>query len=70
MPLRVKITSTRNAQRKRYYAKHRKCATNSFRRWSLVERIAIFERKMFDVELSKMLGRSAEAIQVMRCKLS
>ena len=59
----------RNAQRSRYYAKHRKYAKNSGKRWSAEDEREITRHSVCDVRLSHKLGRSVQAIQIRRCRI-
>ena len=56
----------RNQQRKKYYEK-----TERFGRrpWTPEEDKAILVRSMTDIELSKVIKRSAQAIQIRRSRL-
>jgi len=68
MPKRVR--NTRNEQRSRYYAKHRVNSKNSNQAWTSAEERMVLDHKIPDVELSKNIGRSVEAIQIKRCRLT
>lgn len=57
-----------NRQRKRYYRKTQN-AENKGSRYTLKEIEMILDRKYSDLELSKLLGRSMQAIQGKRCRL-
>jgi hypothetical protein len=70
---RLKNPKKRNAERKKYYDKHRDNPQNSRRskkRWSKgeIERIISFDLSV-DAIIAKEIGRSVEAIQVKRSKL-
>lgn len=55
-----------NRQRKRYYAK---TALYPPRKWTADEESMILDSKLSDHQLSPILHRSVEAIQLKRCKL-
>jgi hypothetical protein len=59
----------RNAQRKRYYRKHRRHALAKYTTWTTADEMQVLQHSVPDVELAAKLGRSVEAIQVKRCKL-
>lgn len=62
-----KMIEKRNLERKKYYDKT-SFAPNHGNRWSNDEINMVLRHEMSDTELSKMLGRSVRAIQIMRCK--
>ena len=62
-----KFRITRERQKARYYGKTTN-ADNRCQPWSVHEMEAIINKGKTDTELSKELGRSVKAIQVMRCK--
>lgn len=61
-----KLRKTRNAQNKRYFSK---TAIYKPRRWTDIEDVIVLEHKNTDMEISKQIGRSVEAIQVRRVRL-
>lgn len=68
MPTRLN-DATRYRQRKRYYAKHRVNARNAYQPWTNRQVEAVMKRDMPDSQLAPLIGRSVEAIQIMRCRL-
>lgn len=62
-----KVIERRNAERKRYYDKT-SYAPNHGNRWSEEEINMVLRHEMRDMELSKILGRSVRAIQIIRNK--
>lgn len=62
-----KLRATRNAQRRRYYAK---TANYTPRAWTDAEMGLLFNNDMTDTELSAYVGRSVSAIQKKRCVLN
>ena len=66
---REKARILRNKQRKRNYAKGRINATNSKSRYTEKELLLILDHDITDAELSKLLGRSVESIQIKRARL-
>ena len=68
MPKRLN-DKDRYEQRKRYYTKHRKYNANSRSKWSKTDLQMIIDKPIKDVELSKKLQRSVQAIQIARCNV-
>lgn len=68
MPKRVR--NTRNQQRKRYYTKHRASAENANQAWTSEQEIMVEKHDIPDVEISKRIGKSVQAIQIKRCRMS
>ena len=64
---KAKARSTRNAQRLRYYQKTQLYPGK--RRWTLEEDKAVLEHSVTDTELSSIICRSVETIQVRRSML-
>ena len=64
-----KNTPARKASKKRYYIKHRKHDRNRHVRWTEGECRLLLDHSMLDVQLSKMLGRSLQALHVKRAGL-
>lgn len=62
-----RILEMRNEERRKYYDKT-SYAPNHGERWSDDEIKMVLRHEVSDTELSKMLGRSVRAIQIMRCK--
>lgn len=62
-----KIIEKRNAERQKYYDKT-SYAPNHRQRWSDDEINMVLRHEVSDTELSKMIGRSVRAIQIMRWK--
>ena len=58
-----KFRKTRNAQRKRYYAK---TAKYKGRPWTAEEDKAVLAHNVTDTELSSIIERSVQAIQIRR----
>lgn len=58
-----KFRRTRNAQKKRYYAK---TAIYAPRRWTYEEEMMVLEHSITDTELSSKIGRSVGSIQKRR----
>ena len=58
-----------NRQRKRYYQKTQNAKNKGFR-YTLKEIEMILDKNYSDAKLSKLLGRSVQAIQGKRCKLN
>lgn len=56
----------RNKQRRNYYEKHRQHVTNGNIPYTLEEIDLIMKHEKTDVELSRLLGRSVQAIQIAR----
>jgi hypothetical protein len=69
MPKRVKPT-THMKQKSRYYARGRAHADNSREAWSDEDIAIILERKSNDSHLAILIGRSVQAIQVKRSRLT
>jgi len=63
-----KWREARNRQRARYYGKTSN-AKNSGQPYTLKEMGLILDHNITDSELSKMLGRSVESIQIKRSRL-
>ena len=63
-----KARKTMNAQRKRYYQKTA-WAENGGNGWTLHEDEAVLAHNVSDAELSAVLGRSVQSIQVRRWRL-
>lgn len=59
---------TRNAQKRRYYRRTEK-SINSGQPWTPHEIKRVMEHNVTDMQLSKEIGRSVAAIQVMRNRL-
>lgn len=59
----------RYEQRKKYYAKHRLLHVNNKRRWTQEELLLVYQHINTDVELSEIIDRSVEAIQIARTKI-
>ena len=62
-----KFRKTREEQKSRYYGKTQD-AENRGQPWTADEMIAILNKSKTDTELSKEMGRSVKAIQVMRSR--
>lgn len=62
-----RILEMRNEERRKYYDKT-SYAPKHGERWSDDEIKMVLRHEVSDTELSKMLGRSVRAIQIMRCK--
>lgn len=65
-----KWKQTKKKQSKKYYDTHSRNATNSKKQYTPEEIELIIKHEISDVELSKILGRSVNAIQVKRSKLN
>lgn len=63
----LQLLLIRNGQRKRYYQKTAKKYPK--RAWNSKEDELILNSSLKDIELSEVLKRSVESIQVRRCKL-
>ena len=59
----------RHDQKRRYYAKHRIGKVNSYVPYSAADIALIMEHQICDVDISKRLSRSVNAIQTMRSKI-
>ena len=67
---RIRHPDRRYAQKARYYRKHNINKSRSGHNWTRHEMVAITDSgRPGDVELSRLLSRSVEAIQVKRSKL-
>ena len=66
MPKRVS-PEARHRQKKRYYSRTA-FAENGWNRWTENEIDIVMKHEIPDREISKLLGRSVTAIQLMRCK--
>lgn len=66
---RRKALKLRNTQRKKNYAKSRKNATFSGRNWNIRDIEIILNSPLSDREISKMIGRSVQAIQIKRSRV-
>jgi len=66
---RLKNRAKRNAERLRYYNKHRLNKVNVGAVWVERECRMVLEHRYTDVELSRLLGRTVQSIQALRCKL-
>lgn len=59
----------RNHSRKKNYENGRRYSRNGYNYYTMKECRLILEHKMPDIELAKILKRSVQAIQIMRCRL-
>lgn len=66
---RAKYPEKRTELRKRNYGISRKTARNSKHFWSVYDLEAVVRHDVPDRELGKRIGRSVQAIQVMRSKM-
>lgn len=64
-----KFKEAKNRRKKRYYTKHAIGKEHRYKRYNEEEIQLILKHEMTDVELSKILGRSVEAIQIKRSNL-
>lgn len=62
-----KWRQTKKKQKRRYYGKSQN-AENRNQPWTNAEIQIVLDHKLTDKELSVLLGRSVNAIQVIRCK--
>jgi macrodomain Ter protein organizer (MatP/YcbG family) len=62
-----KLRITRNAQRKRYY---NKTSTHTRKKWTDNEIELLFNNDLNDHELSDLLKRSVQSIQLKRCRVN
>ena len=60
----------RQAEKKRLYGRSRKHAVNSRKLWDKEEERLVLNFKGTDFELSKIIGRSVQAIQAKRMRLT
>ena len=66
---RLKNTEKRNIQRKKYYNRFSSGNWRHRKRWDLTEILSL-SLPFGDVYLHNVLGRSVQAIQIMRCRLA
>lgn len=59
----------RNRSRKKNYEKGRRYSRSGYNHYTMKECRLILGHKIPDIELAKMLKRSVQAIQIMRCRL-
>jgi anti-sigma28 factor (negative regulator of flagellin synthesis) len=69
MPNKALTKEQRHEQRLRYYAKHREKKPRSRKRVTEEELILIQSKSLSDVSISHKIGRSVEAIQLIRTKI-
>lgn len=65
---RLTHTDKRNASRMRNYHKTIN-SSNNFNKWTSEDEDIIMNSRLSDFEISKLINRSVQAIQVRRCKL-
>ncbi len=65
----TKNLTQRNAQRKKYYNKHSVYRQNRYARWTKDQDSIVLDHKISDVQISKKIGKSVQAVQLRRCRL-
>jgi hypothetical protein len=66
---RKKNPKARNAERKKYYARFRDSGTNAGSEWTERElEMIMAPDRPFDRDLAALIGRSVQAIQIMRSR--